>query len=62
MFKTPLEDRLKVTAPNRTNPELSYYDADEYLSLLDDYLDKAMAAIKYRTTKIIEILKKTIEL
>ena len=58
LFKTPLEERLKVTDPNGTDPEISYYEADEYLELLEDFLDKSNEVIKYRTNKIIEALKK----
>ena len=58
LFKTPLEERLKVTDPNGTDPEISYYEADEYLEILEDFLDKSEEVIKYRTNKIIEALKK----
>lgn len=58
LFKTPLEERLKVTDPNGTNPEIAYYEAKEYLELLEDYLDKSEKVIEYRTDKIIETLKK----
>ncbi len=57
LFKTPLEERLKVTDPNGANPEISYYEADEYLELLEDFLDKSEGVIKYRTNKIIEVLE-----
>ena len=61
LFKTPLEERLKVTDPNGTDPEISYYEADEYLELLEDFLDKSEEVIKYRTNKIIEALKKKLQ-
>ena len=61
LFKTPLEERLKVTNPNGTDPEISYYEADEYLELLEDFLDKSEEVIKYRTNKIIEALKKKLQ-
>lgn len=57
LFKTPLEERLKVTAANATNPKISYYGAEEYLELLEDFLDKSEEVIEYRTNKIIEVLK-----
>lgn len=57
LFKTPLEERLKVTDPHGTDPEISYYEADEYLELLEDFLDKSEKVIQYRTNKIIEVLK-----
>lgn len=51
LFKTPLEERLK-----KRDPEI-YYEADEYLELLEDFLDKSEEVIQYRTNKIIEVLK-----
>lgn len=38
-------DRLKVT------------DSDEYLELIENYIDKSKEVITYRTDKIIEVLK-----
>lgn len=61
LFKTPLEERLKVTDPNGTDPELTYYEEDEYLELLEDFLDKSEEVIEYRTKKIIKALKKFCE-
>lgn len=58
LFRTPLEERLKVTDPEGTHPELSYYEADEYLELLEDFLDKSENVIEYRTHKMIENLKR----
>ena len=58
LFKTPLEDRLKVTDPNGTNPDLSYYESEEYLELLEDFVDKSMEVIDYRTDRMIATLKK----
>lgn len=57
LFNKPLEERLKVTDPNGTDSEISYYEADEYLELLEDYIDKSEVVIEYRTNKIIEALK-----
>ena len=56
LFKTPLKDRLKVTAPNGTDPEITYYE-EEYLELLEDFLEKSEDAIAYRSNQIIEGLK-----
>ena len=56
LFKKPLEERLKVTDPNGTDPQISYY-AEEYLELLEDFIDRSEEVIKYRTDKIIEVLK-----
>lgn len=33
------------------------YGAEEYLELLEDFLDKSEEVIEYRTNKIIEVLK-----
>ena len=57
LFKTPLEERLKKTAPSSDREELNFYQTDEYLELLDDYLDKSKAVIAYRTDKIVEGVK-----
>ena len=57
LFKKPLEERLKVTDPNGSDPLVSYYEADEYLELLEDFIDRSEEVIKYRTDKIIEALK-----
>ncbi len=57
LFKTLLEDRLKVTDPNGNDPEKAYFKMDEYLELMEDYIDKSKAVIEYRTGKIIEVLK-----
>lgn len=61
LFKKPLEERLKVTDPNGTDPEIAYYEADEYLELLKNFLDKSEEVIEYRTNKIIAILKEKLE-
>ena len=47
-----------MTDPNGTDPEISYYEADEYLELLEDFLDKSEKVIEYRTDKIIEVLRR----
>lgn len=57
LFKKPLEERLKVTDPNGTDPQISYYEAEEYLELLEDFIDRSEEVIKYRTDKIIMALK-----
>lgn len=60
LFKTPLSERLKVTDPNGKNPDTLYFEVEEYLELLEDYLDKSREVINYRTDKIIEALKEKI--
>ena len=59
LFKTTLEERRKITTPDVIDSK-KYYTADEYLELLEDYLDKAEEVIEYRTNKIIEALAKLI--
>ena len=60
LFKTQLDARLKVTDPNGNDPEKSYFQTDEYLELMEDYIDKSNAVIEYRTNKIIEELKEKV--
>lgn len=59
LFKTPLEERLKTTtAPeNRNRKDIDYYGDEEYLELLEDYLDKSKEVIEYRTKEIVQFLK-----
>lgn len=46
---------------NGKNPENVYYEAGEYLELLEDFPDKSEEVIEYRTNKIIEALKEKLE-
>lgn len=57
LFNTPLVDRLKITAPYSSNRGNGYYEEEEYLELLEDFLDKSEKVIEYRTDKIIETLR-----
>ena len=56
-FKTPLEDRLKTTDPNGKDPNKTYFEKEEYLELMEDYIDKSKEVIEYRTDRIIKVLK-----
>lgn len=60
LFRTPLEERLKTTtAPeNRNQKGRNYYGDEEYLELLEDYLDKSKTVIEYRTEEIVQFLKR----
>lgn len=61
-FKTPLQDRLKVTDPNGNDPEKSYFEMDEYLELIEDYIENSKEVIEYRTDRIIAVLKEKLEI
>lgn len=55
LFQTPLQDRLKITSA--TDSGKKYYGKEEYLSLLEDYIDKSMDVITYRADRMIGVLK-----
>lgn len=57
LFNTPIEDRLKAVDPNGNDSEKFYFKRDEYLELIEDYIDKSKEVIDYRTDKIIEVLR-----
>ena len=57
LFCTPLERRLLVTTVPENRKGEWYYQDEEYLALLEDYLDKSKAVIAYRTNRIVECLK-----
>lgn len=62
LFKTPLEKRLKMTTVPEQRKDTGFYDDDEYLELLRDYLSKSIAAIEYRTRVIVEVLKAKLQI
>lgn len=57
LFNTPLERRLLITAEHENRKDEKYYQDQEYLELMNDYLDKSKEVIVYRTNKIVDILK-----
>lgn len=57
LFDTPLQDRLKITDIQENRKNNHYYEDEEYLALMKDYLDKSEMVIKYRTDEIIKFLK-----
>lgn len=59
-FKTPLKRRLFITAAPEDRKNHRYYQDDEYMELMEDYLDKAKAVIEYRTNKMVDLLKEKI--
>ena len=61
LFQTPFQDRLKVTAPPKDRKNNGkYFGNQEYLELLEDYLDKSKGVILYRTGRMVEELKKVL--
>lgn len=61
LFKTPLEERLKkTTVPEDRKNRTLYYSDEEYLDLLEDYLNKSIFVINYRTREIVKFLKKVL--
>ena len=57
LFNTPLERRLLITAEHENRKDEKYYQDQEYLEIMNDYLDKSKEVIVYRTNKIVDILK-----
>ena len=57
LFNTLLERRLLITAEHENRKDEKYYQDQEYLELMNDYLDKSKEVIVYRTNKIVDILK-----
>lgn len=61
LFCTPLKRRLLITAESQDRKGESYYQDQEYLNILRDYLLKATNVIKYRSNKIVDFLKKELQ-
>lgn len=57
-FNIPLERRLLCTAALENRKGEHYYQDEEYLELLEDYLDKSKMVIKYRTNMMVDFLKR----
>lgn len=60
LFQTPLDRRLMITAELEERRGVGYYQDEEYLAIIEDYLDKSMAVIVYRTNKMVDVLKEKI--
>ena len=60
-FNTPLERRLLITTVQKERKGEKYYQDEEYLELMEDYIDKSIEAIKYRTNRIIDFLKEKLK-
>lgn len=58
LFKTPSERRILVTAAPEDRKNTRYYQDEEYLELMEDYLDKSRAVIEFRTDKMIDCLRR----
>lgn len=61
LFKTPLERRLLITTVPEERKDENYYQDEEYLEILKDYLDKSSLVIEYRTNKMVDILKEKLQ-
>jgi hypothetical protein len=61
LFKTPLERRVLKTAAPENRVGEGYYQDEEYMELLEDYLDKSKAVIEYRTNKMVDCLKEKLQ-
>ena len=57
LFKTPLGERLKITTIPEQRKGTRFFDDEEYLDLLTDYLSKSITVIEYRSRVIVEVLK-----
>ena len=56
LFSTPLERRLLITDVAEKRKNDRYYQDEEYLALMEDYLDKTKLVIEYRTNKMVDCL------
>lgn len=57
LFETLLERRLLITAVPENRKNEKYYQDEEYLRIMEDYLIKSKEVIVYRTNKIVDFLK-----
>lgn len=60
LFNTSLERRLLKTALPEERHSVEFYQDREYLELMEDYLNKSMEVIEYRTNKMVDVLKEKI--
>lgn len=58
LFETPSERRTLITAAPENRKGKKYYQDEEYLKLMEDYLDKSKAVIEFRTEKMIDCLQR----
>lgn len=54
LFNTPPERRMLKTAPVEMRETENYYQDEEYLQILDDYLEKSVAVIESRTNTMVD--------
>ena len=47
-----------ITAAPENRRGKKYYQDEEYLKLMEDYLDKSKAVIEFRTEKMIDCLQR----
>lgn len=60
LFQTPLNRRLFITAAPENRKSDRYYQEEEYLELIEDYIDKSKEVIIYRTNKMVDVLKEKV--
>ena len=60
LFQTPLNRRLLITAAPENRESDMYYQEEEYLRLIEDYIDKSKEVIIYRTNKMVDYLKEKV--
>ena len=61
LFKTPIERRLLKTTVAEERQGEEFYEDEEYLSLMEDFLDKSKRVIVHRTNKMVDCLKEKIK-
>lgn len=61
LFKTQLDRRLlKTTVPDERESE-EFYQDEEYLEILEDYIEKSNKVIEYRTNIMVDVLKEKLK-
>lgn len=61
LFDTPLERRLLKTAVAEERQGEEFYEDEEYLCIMEDFLDKSKRVIDYRTNKMVDFLKEKVQ-
>ena len=60
LFQTPLNRRLLITVAPENRENDRYYQEEEYLGLIEDYIDKSKEVIVYRTNKMVDFIKEKV--
>ena len=61
LFDVPLERRLLKTTVQEERQGDEFYQDEEYLNLMEDFLDKSKKVIEYRTNKMVDVLKEKVQ-